>query len=331
MKLTTGQDIKVTQTEPNKKPTVKTVQVVPSQADGLKKPQTKEWVDNPNSLTPTEKETVKGKVEEANKNGDQKPTVTVGANGETTVEFPDGSKATIPGNELVQEKGQSQEPTPVAPHTQSKKITGTGVAGAEIVVEFPGGKTEKGKVGDNGDFSITVPDDVKLTTGQDIKVTQTEPNKKPTSKTVKVVGVIYRHGDPLVNEKPTFNYQTENPGYTVPNGEDPRGIHQNGKGLINEKPAYEGELENSQEHMPSLKPEGDNHVESHSKAQTSQQKQTTDNLSQLEANQRVRATSRKKVLPNTGSHASQTWGGWSLTLGGLIALLAGKKRKKEEE
>ncbi|WP_240403717.1 sialoglycan-binding domain-containing protein, partial [Lactobacillus iners] len=126
VKLTTGQDIKVTQTEPNKKPKVKTVQVVPSQADGLKKPQTKEWVDNPNSLTPTEKETVKGKVEEANKNGDQKPTVTVGANGETTVEFPDGSKATIPGNELVQEKGQSQEPNPVAPHTQSKKITGTG-------------------------------------------------------------------------------------------------------------------------------------------------------------------------------------------------------------
>ena len=290
VKLTTGQDIKVTQTEPNKKPKVKTVQVVPSQADGLKKPQTKEWVDNPNSLTPTEKETVKGKVEEANKNGDQKPTVTVGANGETTVEFPDGSKATIPGNELVQEKGQSQEPTPVAPHTQSKKITGTGVAGAEIVVEFPGGKTAKGKVGDNGDFSITVPDDVKLTTGQDIKVTQTEPNKKPKVKTVKVVGVIYRHGDPLVNEKPMLNYQTENPDYTVPNGEDPLGIHQ-----------------------------------------TSQQKQTTDNLSQLEANQRVKAASRKKVLPNTGSHASQTWGGWILTLGGLITLLAGKKRKKEDE
>ncbi|MCT7676734.1 MAG: Ig-like domain-containing protein, partial [Lactobacillus iners] len=290
VKLTTGQDIKVTQTEPNKKPKVKTVQVVPSQADGLKKPQTKEWVDNPNSLTPTEKETVKGKVEEANKNGDQKPTVTVGANGETTVEFPDGSKATIPGNELVQEKGQSQEPNPVAPHTQSKKITGTGVAGAEIVVEFPGGKTAKGKVGDNGDFSITVPDDVKLTTGQDIKVTQTETNKKPTSKTVKVVGVIYRHGDPLVNEKPMFNYQTENPDYTVPNGEAPLGIHQ-----------------------------------------TSQQKQTTDNLSQLEANQRVKAASRKKVLPNTGSHSSQTWGGWILTLGGLITLLAGKKRKKEDE
>ncbi|PMC41818.1 peptidase [Lactobacillus iners] len=87
-----------------------------------------------------------------------------------------------------------------------------------------------------------------------------------------------------------FNYQTENPDYTVPNGEAPLGIHQ-----------------------------------------TSQQKQTTDNLSQLEAKQRVKAASRKKVLPNTGSHASQTWGGWILTLGGLITLLAGKKRKKEDE
>ncbi|WP_240409886.1 LPXTG cell wall anchor domain-containing protein [Lactobacillus iners] len=121
-------------------------------------------------------------------------------------------------------------------------------------------------------------------------MTQTEVDKKPTSKTVQVVGVIYRHGDPLVNEKPMFNYQMENPGYTAPNGEDPRGIHQ-----------------------------------------TSQQKQTTGNLSQLEADQRVRSASRKKVLPNTGSHASQTWGGWILTLGGLITLLAGKKRKKEDE
>ena len=131
---------------------------------------------------------------------------------------------------------------------------------------------------------------MSLTKDQEITVTQTETNKKPTSKTVKVVGVIYRHGDPLVNEKPMFNYQTENPDYTVPNGEAPLGIHQ-----------------------------------------TSQQKQTTDNLSQLEAKQRVKAASRKKVLPNTGSHASQTWGGWILTLGGLITLLAGKKRKKEDE
>ncbi|WP_240402366.1 LPXTG cell wall anchor domain-containing protein, partial [Lactobacillus iners] len=139
-------------------------------------------------------------------------------------------------------------------------------------------------------WSVNVPTGKKLTAGEKIQVTQTEPNKKPKVKTVKVVGVIYRHGDPLVNEKPMFNYQTENPDYTVPNGEDPLGIHQ-----------------------------------------TSQQKQTTDNLSQLEANQRVKAASRKKVLPNTGSHSSQTWGGWILTLGGLITLLAGKKRKKEDE
>ncbi|MCT7843041.1 MAG: LPXTG cell wall anchor domain-containing protein, partial [Lactobacillus iners] len=164
------------------------------------------------------------------------------------------------------------------------------VAGAEIVVEFPGGKTATGQVDEHGKFKVGVPTGVSLTKDQEITVTQTETNKKPTSKTVKVVGVIYRHGDPLVNEKPMFNYQTENPDYTVPNGEAPLGIHQ-----------------------------------------TSQQKQTTDNLSQLEANQRVKAASRKKVLPNTGSHSSQTWGGWILTLGGLITLLAGKKRKKEDE
>ena len=263
---------------------------MPSQADGLKKPTEKVWVDNDKKLSPSEQKSVKDKVEELNKKDNQKPTVTVGDNGETTVVFPDGSQATIPGNELVQEKGQSAEPTPVAPHTQSKEITGTGEKGAKISVAFPGGKTATGQVDEHGKFKVGVPTGVSLTKDQEITVTQTETNKKPTSKTVKVVGVIYRHGDPLVNEKPMFNYQTENPDYTVPNGEAPLGIHQ-----------------------------------------TSQQKQTTDNLSQLEAKQRVKAASRKKVLPNTGSHASQTWGGWILTLGGLITLLAGKKRKKEDE
>ncbi|MDK8131588.1 Rib/alpha-like domain-containing protein, partial [Lactobacillus iners] len=129
--LTKDQEITVTQTETNKKPTSKTVKVVPSQADGLKKPTEKVWVDNDKKLSPSEQKSVKDKVEELNKKDNQKPTVTVGDNGETTVVFPDGSQATIPGNELVQEKGQSAEPTPVAPHTQSKEITGTGEKGAK--------------------------------------------------------------------------------------------------------------------------------------------------------------------------------------------------------
>ncbi|MCW1073464.1 MULTISPECIES: Ig-like domain-containing protein, partial [Lactobacillales] len=122
-----------------------------------------------------------------NKKDNQKPTVTVGDNGETTVVFPDGSQATIPGNELVQEKGQSAEPTPVAPHTQSKEITGTGEKGAKISVAFPGGKTATGQVDEHGKFKVGVPTGVSLTKDQEITVTQTETNKKPTSKTVKVV------------------------------------------------------------------------------------------------------------------------------------------------
>ncbi|EGY59064.1 Ig-like domain-containing protein, partial [Lactobacillus iners] len=171
----------------NKKPTSKTVKVVPSQADGLKKPTEKVWVDNDKKLSPSEQKSVKDKVEELNKKDNQKPTVTVGDNGETTVVFPDGSQATIPGNELVQEKGQSAEPTPVAPHTQSKEITGTGEKGAKISVAFPGGKTATGQVDEHGKFKVGVPTGVSLTKDQEITVTQTETNKKPTSKTVKVV------------------------------------------------------------------------------------------------------------------------------------------------
>ncbi|EGY58642.1 hypothetical protein HMPREF1027_01178, partial [Lactobacillus iners] len=49
----------------------KTVKVVPSQADGLKKPTEKVWVDNDKKLSPSEQKSVKDKVEELNKKDNQ--------------------------------------------------------------------------------------------------------------------------------------------------------------------------------------------------------------------------------------------------------------------
>ena len=289
-KLTAGEKIQVTQTEVDKKVSGTVEKAISkAKAEDYVTP-VKTTVNNPSQLTEEDKGKIKTAIKTSNPEIKADDKITIGDNGNTTIEFPDGSKKVTPTKDLVVERATSAEPTVSTVHTQSKEISGTGVDGSTVKVTIPGVDQPIETTVANGKWSVNVPTGKKLTAGEKIQVTQTEPNKKPKVKTVKVVGVIYRHGDPLVNEKPMFNYQTENPDYTVPNGEDPLGIHQ-----------------------------------------TSQQKQTTDNLSQLEANQRVKAASRKKVLPNTGSHASQTWGGWILTLGGLITLLAGKKRKKEDE
>ena len=289
-KLTAGEKIQVTQTEVDKKVSGTVEKAISkAKAEDYVTP-VKTTVNNPSQLTEEDKGKIKTAIKTSNPEIKADDKITIGDNGNTTIEFPDGSKKVTPTKDLVVERATSAEPTVSTVHTQSKEISGTGVDGSTVKVTIPGVDQPIETTVANGKWSVNVPTGKKLTAGEKIQVTQTEPNKKPKVKTVKVVGVIYRHGDPLVNEKPMFNYQTENPDYTVPNGEDPLGIHQ-----------------------------------------TSQQKQTTDNLSQLEANQRVKAASRKKVLPNTGSHSSQTWGGWILTLGGLITLLAGKKRKKEDE
>ena len=288
--LTAGEKIKVTQTEVDKKVSGTVEKAISkAKAEDYVTP-VKTTVNNPSQLTEEDKGKIKTAIKTSNPEIKADDKITIGDNGNTTIEFPDGSKKVTPTKDLVVERATSAEPTVSTVHTQSKEISGTGVDGSTVKVTIPGVDQPIETTVANGKWSVNVPTGKTLTAGEKIQVTQTETNKKPTSKTVKVVGVIYRHGDPLVNEKPMFNYQTENPDYTVPNGEAPLGIHQ-----------------------------------------TSQQKQTTDNLSQLEANQRVKAASRKKVLPNTGSHSSQTWGGWILTLGGLITLLAGKKRKKEDE
>ena len=59
-------------------------------------------VKDPSHLTDDEKNQVKNKVEEANKGKFPDGTkVTVGDDGTTTVTYPDGSKGTIPGRDLI--------------------------------------------------------------------------------------------------------------------------------------------------------------------------------------------------------------------------------------
>ncbi|MCO7135218.1 LPXTG cell wall anchor domain-containing protein [Ligilactobacillus salivarius] len=82
-------------------------------------PSTKEPVADPSHLTEDEKDQVKTNVTNANK--DNLPSgsqVTVGNDGTTTVTYPDGSKDTIPGSDLVRQSNDADKTTPSVPETK---------------------------------------------------------------------------------------------------------------------------------------------------------------------------------------------------------------------
>ncbi|MQB87954.1 surface protein Rib, partial [Lactobacillus reuteri] len=82
-------------------------------------PATKEPVTDPSHLTDSEKDQVKTNVTDANK--DNLPSgsqVTVGNDGTTTVTYPDGSKDTIPGSDLVRQATDADKTTPSVPETK---------------------------------------------------------------------------------------------------------------------------------------------------------------------------------------------------------------------
>ncbi|MBA2915176.1 LEA family epithelial adhesin, partial [Lactobacillus crispatus] len=88
-------------------------------------PSTKEPVANTSSLTEGEKAKVQKNVEDANKGNFPDGTkVTVGADGTATITYPDGSKDTIPGDQLVQgQKGSTTDAGNITPTVPGDKVT----------------------------------------------------------------------------------------------------------------------------------------------------------------------------------------------------------------
>src|SRR5699024_11584231 len=82
-------------------------------------------VKDPSHLTDDEKKQVKNNVDNANK--DKFPdgtTVTVGDDGTATVNYPDGSQDTIPGDQLVQgQKGDTTDAGNITPTVPGGKVT----------------------------------------------------------------------------------------------------------------------------------------------------------------------------------------------------------------
>ena len=145
--------------------------------DLLLVPSTKEPVANTSHLTDGEKANVHKNVEDANKDENGKSTlpdgttVTVGDDGTATVTYPDGSKDTITGDQLVQgQKGNTTDAGNITPTVPGDKVTvkdpshltegekdqvKTNVTNANKD-KFPAG-TEV-TVGDDGTTTVTYPD-----------------------------------------------------------------------------------------------------------------------------------------------------------------------------
>ena len=129
-------------------------------------------VKDPSHLTDDEKNQVKNNVDNANKDKFPEGTkVTVGDDGTATVNYPDGSKDTIPGDQLVQgQKGDT---------TDAGKITPT-VPGDKVTVKDPSHLTddEKNQVKNNVDNANKdkFPEGTKVTVGDDGTATVNYPD-----------------------------------------------------------------------------------------------------------------------------------------------------------
>ena len=163
-----------------------------------KDPGTKEPVADPSHLTEDEKDQVKTNVTNANK--DNLPSgsqVTVGNDGTTTVTYPDGSKDTIPGSDLVRQSNDADKTTPSVPETKVPVTNPSQLTDSEK--EELSNNLEKLNPGtvvtiaDDGTATLTYPDGSTNiisgsqlvtakgngnTTNSNVKVTPTNTNNK---------------------------------------------------------------------------------------------------------------------------------------------------------
>ena len=138
-----------------------------------KVPGDKVKVDDPTKLTDNEKSDVEQAIKDANKDENGKSTlpegskVTVGDNGDVTITYPDGSKDTIPGDQVIEGKSDADKNTPNVP------------GGDKVKVDDPTKLTdnEKNAVKDKVDeANSNLPDGTKVTVGDDGTTTITYPD-----------------------------------------------------------------------------------------------------------------------------------------------------------
>ena len=151
-------------------------------------PGDKTKVDDPSNLSDGEKAQVKDNVEKSNPG----TTVTVDDQGNTTIQYPDGSKNEIPGNQLIDEKSDAEKTTPNVPAQPVKVDDPTNLTAGEKAqvktnVEETNPETTV-TVANDGTATITYPDGSKATiSGDQLVKGKTDAEKAtpnlPTTKT----------------------------------------------------------------------------------------------------------------------------------------------------
>ena len=126
-------------------------------------PEDKTKVDDPTNLTAGEKDQVKDNVGKAN----PETTVTVANDGTATITYPDGSKATISGDQLVKGKTDAEKATPNLPTTKTPVQDPSHLTPAEqAAVQANVAKANAGAVvtvDAQGNATLTYPDGSQLT------------------------------------------------------------------------------------------------------------------------------------------------------------------------
>ena len=159
-------------------------------------PKEKTPVENPSNLTKEEKETVKKKLEKANKGNFPKGTkIEIGADGTATITYPDNSQDKIKGSDLVVKKKVkpiADQVTPAVPKektpvenpsnlTKEEKETVKKKLEKANKGNFP--KGTKIEIGADGTATITYPDNSQdKIKGSDLVVKKKIISNKPTNK-----------------------------------------------------------------------------------------------------------------------------------------------------
>ena len=159
-------------------------------------PKEKTPVENPTNLTEKEKETVKKKLEEANKgNFPSGTSIEIGSDGTATITYPDNSQDKIKGRNLVVKKKVkpiADQVTPAIPKEKTPVENPTNLTEKEKETvkkkleeankgNFPSGTSIE--IGSDGTATITYPDNSQdKIKGSDLVVKKKVVSKKPTNK-----------------------------------------------------------------------------------------------------------------------------------------------------
>ena len=193
LKLEKDDVVTAVQTEEGKKasePVTATVAAAPTDADKTT-PQGQDITVNKGD-TPKAEDGIKNKDEmpEGTKYSFKEPVDTTTAGDKdavVVVTYPDGSTDEVPVKVIVKDN-ISEQPSVNDVNEGDKTIGGKGTPGATIEVTLPNGTKVSTKVGEDGTWSVDVPEDITLKKDDKITVVQTEEGKDPSDPVEVTVG-----------------------------------------------------------------------------------------------------------------------------------------------